>query len=66
VFDNPEITRQLVQGRIHDRRNEATRRRLAGTARRRHRGGRSLRIAATAWFARRHRPTPCLPDHAPA
>ena len=65
MFDNPEITRQLVEGRISQRRNEAMRQRLAVPGRRRHRGRLRLRIAPTTWFVRRRRTT-CLPDHATA
>jgi len=65
MFDNPEITQQLVAGRIYERRNEAARRRLAVPARRRPGGRLRLRIAPTTWFVRR-RQTPCLPDHAAA
>jgi len=65
MFENPEITRLLVEGRMHQRRNEATRRRLAVPARRRDRGRLRLRMAPTTWFVRR-RGTACLPDHAPA
>jgi hypothetical protein len=65
MFDNPEITRQLVEGRIHQRRNEATRRRIAVPARRPDRSRLRLRMTPTTWFVRRRR-NPCLPDHATA
>jgi hypothetical protein len=65
MFDNPEITRQLAESRISQRRNEATQRRLAVPARRPHRGRVRFRMAPTTWFVRRRR-TACLPDHATA
>lgn len=55
MFDNPEITRQLVEGRLDHRRHEAARRRLAGSARPRHRMRFRLRMAPATWFARRRR-----------
>ena len=53
MFGNPEIMRQLVNGRLEQRQREAAVRRLAGPARRRRRG--LLRMQATPRFDRRRR-----------
>jgi hypothetical protein len=65
MFDNPEITRQLVAGRLDRRRHEAARRRLAGPARPRHRMRFRFRTAPATWFAR-HRRTGTTADPATA
>jgi hypothetical protein len=53
MFGNPEIMRQLVNGRLEQRQREAADHRLAGPARRRRRG--LLRMQATPRFDRRRR-----------
>lgn len=65
MFDNPEITRQLVEGRLDRRRHEAAGRRLAGPARRRHRIRLRLRMAPATWITRRRR-TVGVADHVTA
>ena len=53
MFDNPEIMRQLANGRLQDRRLAAENRRLAGPARRRTRARMPLR--SVNWFSGRRR-----------
>ena len=53
MFENPEIMRQLVNGRLEQRQREAAVRRLAGPARRRRRG--LLRMQVGPRFDRRRR-----------
>ena len=65
MFDSPEIMRQLVDGRIEQRRRQAAARRVVRPGRRRQRGRMAIRMARPTWFARRHRAV-SAPDHAPA
>ena len=53
MIDNPEITRQLVNGRLEELRHDAAARRLVRLTRRRSRG--RHRMVRTAWFDRRRR-----------
>ena len=63
MYDNPEIMRQLVNGRLEQRQREAAVRRLAGPARRRRRG--LLRMQAAPRFDR-HRSAAHAPGPATA
>jgi hypothetical protein len=65
MFDNPEIMRQLVDGRIDQRRRQAAARRTGASLRRRHHRRLRIRMVRPTWFVRR-RPDVCAPDHAPA
>ena len=53
MIDNPEIMRQLVNGRLEQRQHEAATRRLVRRTRRRHHEG--ARMGRTPWFDRRRR-----------
>ncbi len=53
MIDNPEIMRQLVNGRLEQRRHEAATRRLVRLTRRGHRD--RLQMRRTAWFDRGRR-----------
>ncbi|MDQ1455938.1 MAG: hypothetical protein QOH28_1558 [Actinomycetota bacterium] len=53
MIDNPEIMRQLVNGRLDQRQHEAATRRLVRLTRRRHHD--RVRMGRTAWFDRRRR-----------
>ena len=59
MIDNPEIARQLVNGRREELRHDAATRRLVRLTRRRTRG--RHRIVWTAWFDGRRR-TVCAPE----
>ena len=51
--DNPEIMRQLVNGRLEELRHDAAARRLVRLTRRRERGRHQM--GRTSWFGRRRR-----------
>ena len=51
--DNPEIMRQLVNGRLEELRHDAATRRLVRLTRRHDRG--RHRMGRTSWFDRRRR-----------
>jgi hypothetical protein len=59
MIDNPEIMRQLVNGRLDELRHDAATRRLVRLTRRRSRG--RHRMVLTAWFDGRRR-TVCAPE----
>jgi hypothetical protein len=63
MIDNPEIMRQLVNGRLEELRHDAASRRLVRLTRRRSRD--RHRMVRTAWFDRRRR-TVCAPEPATA
>jgi hypothetical protein len=66
MFDNPDIMRQLVDGRMRGRRDEAAIRRIAG-ATRTPRGRRGRLRLPTTWISGRYRRRPRgVPTPAPA